>query len=248
MFKIDHSGQIAVIGLDHPPVNAMNDDWVEHFNDVLDTILTHTECSVVLLRSRLKLFSAGADLGQLRERFDDPPYLQAEVGRRYQNLFARIESFPKPTIAEISGAAFGGGLELALSCDFRFAACDAKLGFPEVGLGLIPGAGGTQRLTACCGRAHASRLILGAETIDGVEAARIGLVQWSVEAEQLGVVAMDYARRLAGLPAHAISSGKSCIATASQMSIAGFNLEVEQVRNLLSDERTRKLVSAFLNK
>lgn len=248
MFEVELQGSIAIVGLARPPVNAMNDEWIERLNAVLDTLLADVSCSVVLFRSRLKLFSAGADLAQLRARFDDPPQLQAEVGRRYQALFARIESLPKATIAEIGGAAYGGGLELALSCDFRFAASNAKLGFPEIGLGLVPGAGGTQRLTLLCGRAQASRLILGAETIDGTEAARIDLVQWSVPAEELAAAAMDQAKRLADLPTHAIAAAKSCIASAVQTSSAGFNLEIEQVRSLLADERTRSLVRAFLNK
>jgi enoyl-CoA hydratase len=248
MFQVKHLGSIAVVGLDRPPVNAMNDEWIERFNALLDTLLGNADCSVVLFRSNLKLFSAGADLAQLRARFDDPSHLQAEVGRRYQNLFARIETLPKATIAEIGGAAYGGGLELALSCDFRFAAINSKLGFPEIGLGLIPGAGGTQRLTSLCGRANTSRMILATETIDGNEAARIGLVQWAVPAESLAEAAMDYAKRLAALPAHAIAAAKSCIAAAIQASQVGFNLEVEQVRSLLDDERTRMLVRAFLSK
>ena len=95
-----------------------------------------------------------------------------------QSVFARIETLPKPSVAAIDGAAMGGGLELALACDFRIIGRKVRLGLPEVGIGLLPGAGGTQRLTCLVGPGVARRLILGAEEIDGREAERIGVVQW----------------------------------------------------------------------
>ena len=104
----------------------------------------------------------------------------AGAGRRLQRLAARLETAPLVTLAEIGGAALGGGFELALACDLRIAANEAKVGLPEAGLGLLAAAGGTQRLTRLVGPGIAKRLILGAETLDGAAAERLGLVQWAV--------------------------------------------------------------------
>ena len=129
-----------------------------------------------------------------------------------QRLFARIEAAPVVTLAEIGGAALGGGMELALACDLRIAATDAQIGLPEARLGLIPGAGGTQRLTRLCGRGVAGRLMLGAEVIDGAEAARLGVVQWSEPRAQLPGKAQELAARYAALPRPALAAIKRCIA------------------------------------
>ena len=116
-----------------------------------------------------------------------------------QRLYFRIEALPQVTLAEIGGAAMGGGFELALACDLRIAANEAKVGLPEARLGLIPGAGGTQRLTRLCGPALASRLILGAEILDGAAAAGLGVVHWAVPRAELAERAAELARRIAGL-------------------------------------------------
>ena len=118
------------------------------------------------------------------EARDGPDRMYAYVAG-IQRLYARIERLPQVTLAEIGGAAMGGGLELALACDLRIAAVEAKLGLPEARLGLIPGAGGTQRLTRLCGRPVAARLILGAETLDGAAARELGIVHWAVPRAEL---------------------------------------------------------------
>ena len=121
--------------------------------------------SVLLLRSSERAFCAGADLALMKSRFDTQPGRERMVAfvREMQRVYAQLERLPLVTIAEIGGAAMGGGLELALACDFRIAADDATLGLPEARLGLLPGAGGTQRLTRIAGEAIAKRLILGVE-------------------------------------------------------------------------------------
>lgn len=239
---------VALLTLGRTPVNAMNDAWVDEFHGCLDTLAARDDWSVLHLRSALKVFSAGADLKQLRDNFGRGPAVQAEVGRRYQALFRRIEALDAVTLAEIGGAALGGGLELALACDLRIAAEEARLGLPEVGLGLIPGAGGTQRLTLLCGRPQALRLILGAAVIDGREAARIGLVQWATPASELperaGAIAREYARQ----PRHAAAAAKACIGAAAGVAEAGEAAEVAHVRRLLGTPETRRLVSAFLSR
>ncbi|MGI4801063.1 MAG: enoyl-CoA hydratase/isomerase family protein, partial [Janthinobacterium lividum] len=196
--EVNVDAGIAILALGRAPVNAMDDAFVAEFHHILDGLAARRDWSVLHLRSTLKAFSAGADLKQLRENFTLDPAVQAEVGTRYQALFRRIEALDAVTLAEIGGAALGGGLELALACDLRVTADEARLGLPEVGLGLIPGAGGTQRLTLLCGRSQALRLILGATVINGQEAYRIGLVQWASPradlAERARSIAQDYAR------------------------------------------------------
>jgi len=150
------------------------------------------------------------------------------------------------TLAEIGGAAMGGGLELALACDLRIAAMEAKLGLPEVQLGLIPGGGGTQRLTRLCGRPLAARLILGAETLDGTAACELGIVQWTVSGAELPRRAVEIARRVAGLPAAALRASKACIAAAGEPGRGGYVDEIEATRRLLTDVETNERVTAFL--
>jgi enoyl-CoA hydratase/carnithine racemase len=248
VFEIYVDGGVATVTLVRAPVNAMNDAWVNAFHEVLDRLASKDTWSVLLLRTGLKNFSAGADLQQMKDNFGLPPEVQAAVGGRYQELFRRIENLPQITIAEIKGSAMGGGLELALSCDFRIAARQAKLGLPEVTLGVIPGAGGTQRLTKLCGRSVSSRLILGAEIIGGDEALRVGLVQWSLEEADLEAEARKLAGRIAALPPHALAAAKTCIAAASKINQHGYDLEVEQVRGLLGSKQSKKLIETFLNR
>ena len=140
----------------------------------------------------------------------------------------------------------GGGFELALSCDLRIAADEAKIGLPEIGLGLLPGAGGTQRLTRLCGRGVASRIILGCEPVDGRTAASLGMVEWSVPRAELQTEAAALAERLASLPDHAQRAAKRCIAAVGAPD--GFLLERELGGELLSSARTQQLIGAFLDK
>jgi enoyl-CoA hydratase/carnithine racemase len=137
----------------------------------------------------------------------------------------------------------GGGLELALACDLRIAAADAKLGLPEAGLGLLPGAGGTQRLPLLAGVAAAKRLILGAEVISGAEAARMNVVQWAVPAGELEAHARAIASRIAALPAQALAEAKACIGDPD-----GYERELEATARLLARPETQARVRAFLGK
>lgn len=248
MFDLDLRAGVATIAMNNPPVNAMSDGWVAGFNRLLDTLQARDDWSVLHLRSCLRVFGAGADLKEMRARFEAPDGLEAQLDaiRGYQALFARIEALPQTTLAEIGGAALGGGLELALACDLRIASHAARLGLPELGLGLLPGAGGTQRLTRLCGRAVSLRLILGAEIVGGAAAERLGLVQWSVPADALGAAAAEIARRHAALPAHAAAAAKGCIGMAANPGTAGFDAEIAQTRALLQSARTRELVGDFL--
>ncbi len=250
MFHTEVAEGVAVVTLDRPPVNAISDAWIAAFHAVLDRLEARADWSVLHLRSALKVFAAGADLAEMRTRLDSPGGIAAQLAavRGYQALFARIEALPHVTLAEIGGAALGGGFELALTCDLRLAAHEAKLGLPELRLGLLPGAGGTQRLTWLCGRSVSLRLILGAEVLGGAEAERLGLVHWSVPAVELAAAAAATARRYAALPAHAAAAAKACIHLAADPATDGFAAEIDRTGDLLRTERTQTLVAAFLDR
>lgn len=247
MFKASVVDQIATLVLSRAPVNAINEEWVRRFSDTLDDLALRSDWSVLHLRSDQKVFCAGADLIEVRHHVGEPdgPDRMYTFVAGIQRLYRRIEHLPQVTIAEIGGAAMGGGLELALACDLRIAASDAKVGLPEARLGLIPGAGGTQRLTRLGGRAAAARLILGAEIIDGATAQELGVVQWAVPGAELPARALEIAIRVAKLPAAALSWSKTCIAAAAEPGADGYRDELEGTRRLLTNAETRRRVEAF---
>lgn len=247
MFTITIADQIATMTLSRPPVNAISDEWVGLFLAKLDDLATRANWKVLHLRSDQKVFCAGADLAQVRGHVDalhGPDRMYAYVAG-IQRLYQRIEELPQVTIAEIGGAAMGGGLELALACDLRIAANDVKVGLPEARLGLIPGAGGTQRLTRLCGRSVATRLILGAEIVDGATARELGVVHWAVPRAELSARAAEIAQRIAALPAAALAWSKACIAAAVEPGSDGYRDELEGTRRLLTNAETRRRVEAF---
>ena len=248
MLELEVVGGVAVLTLCRPPVNAMSAEWVTRFNALLDALQGRTDWSVLHLRSAQKIFCAGADLKQLHDNFGGDMEAQLDLGRSYQRLFQRVQDLDAVTLAELGGTALGGGLELALACDLRIASSRAKFGFPEVTLGLIPGAGGTQRLSWLCGRAVASRLILTGETITAAEAHRIGVVQWCVEPVQIAEEAARIAARIAAFPRHATAGAKSAIFAAADPGVDGFARETEVVRSCFESSATRALVAGFLTR
>jgi enoyl-CoA hydratase/carnithine racemase len=239
---------VATLTLCRSPVNAISEGWLRHFERILDTLSERDDWTVLHLRSNQKVFCAGADLNEIRDRIEAPdgPDRMYSYVAGIQRLFARLENLPQVTLAEMGGAAMGGGLELALSCDLRIAAQEARFGLPEARLGLVPGAGGTQRLTRLCGRAIAERIILGAELIDGATARELGVVQWAAPAAKLPERALEIVRRVASLPAGALTASKSCIAAAGDVGRNGYSEELEATRRLLTSIDTRQRVAAFL--
>ena len=169
-----------------------------------------------------------------------------KVTRPFQELFQRISDLPQVSLAEIGGAAMGGGYELALGCDLRIAANEAKLGLPEPGLGLLPGGGGTQRLTWIAGPAVAARIILTAEAVDGKTARELGMVQWAVPRADLEAEARKLAQKVAGLHPLSLAACKVCIRLARDPERNGFAAETEWTGRLLATEETQKRVADFL--
>ena len=240
--------RIATVTLARPPVNAFDAALFEAFHAILDGLAKRSDWSVLHIRSTLKVFSAGADLAEIAARFSAPDKMDAaaKVTRPFQELFQRISDLPQVSLAEIGGAAMGGGYELALGCDLRIAANEAKLGLPEPGLGLLPGGGGTQRLTWLAGPAVAARIILTAEAIDGKTARELGMVQWSVPRAELEGEASKLARRVAGLHPLSLAACKVCMRLARDPERNGFAAETEWTGRLLATEETQRRVADFL--
>jgi enoyl-CoA hydratase/carnithine racemase len=248
MFDLAVSTGIATVTMNRPPVNAISADWLRRFHEILDELGGRHDWSVLHIRSAGKVFCGGADLGEMRARFEsgvDPEAFGAST-RAIHDVFDRIEALPQVTLAEIGGAAMGGGFELALACDLRIAGDGVKLGLPETRLGLIPGAGGTQRLTRLAGPGVAARIILGCEIVDGATACTLGLVQWSVPEAELEGFAAAVSERIGALPGHAVAAAKSCLAATRDPSRDGFSEEIEATKSLVTTSETRKLVAAFL--
>jgi enoyl-CoA hydratase/carnithine racemase len=250
MLATERVGRVMMATLSRAPVNALDGKLIARLDAALDAAIADPEITVLHIRSDGKTFCAGADLALMRSCLDTPEGRDAmvEVVLRMQRLFMRLENAAVVTLAEIGGAALGGGLELALACDLRVAAVEARLGLPEVRLGLLPAAGGTQRLTRLCGEGTAKRLILGAELIDGPEALRLGLVQWTRPREQVAGWCRELAARVAGMPKAALGAGKRCMAAARDPGCDGFAAEIAATRDLYDDPETRRKVSEFLTK
>jgi enoyl-CoA hydratase len=250
MLSVERIGRVVVATLSRPPVNALNEEVILRLDAVFNEVVDDGEVSVLHIRSDQKAFCAGADLGLMHSCFATPegPEAMLELVRRMQRLFDRIESAPLLTLAEIGGAALGGGMELALACDVRVAAVDAKLGLPEVRLGLVPGAGGTQRLVRLCGRGVANRLILGGEVVDGAVAERLGIVQWVQPRERLAEWTRELAAHFASAPREALAANKRCIAAAGDPARDGYAEELASTRRLYHHPETRCRVSEFLHR
>jgi enoyl-CoA hydratase len=200
---------------------------------------------IVLTGAGDKAFVAGADIGEFAER---TPIQQRDVMAE-RRIFDEMANCPKPTIAAINGFALGGGCELALACDIRVAAESARLGQPEIKLGIIPGGGGTQRLPRLVGTGNAMRLILTGELIDAREALRIGLVDVVVPDAELKTRVTEMARAIAAHSPVALRLAKAGIRAASEMSLdAGLAFERELFITAFSSEDKTEGVAAFLEK
>ncbi|MFF0813829.1 enoyl-CoA hydratase/isomerase family protein [Rhodococcus sp. NPDC003318] len=241
--EVDH--HTGIITLDRPPANAFDEAQTQALAGAVATLGEDPAVRAVLIRSAQRIFCGGADITMM-ESWNGAPDRGARL-RRFtaglQDVFARIEALPKPTVAVLTGAATGGGLELALACDFRVAGASVKLGLPEVGIGLLPGAGGTQRLTRLAGPSVAHRIVLGAELVTGAEARRLGIVHSATDGDVLAE-GRALADRLAQLPPAAYSAAKRCIAAARGED--GFARELDEISRLIETPDTARLLSDFL--
>lgn len=250
MISVSRQGNVLVATLSRAPVNALNAEMVSHLSDILSEVEESKDIAVLHIRSDQKAFCAGADLALMHSCFATPegPDAMIEIVREVQRLFDRIEAAPVVTVAEIGATAMGGGLELALACDVRTAAFEAKLGLTEIRLGLLPGGGGTQRLTRLCGHGIASRLILSGEVVSGEKAERLGLVQWARPRAELAEWTKEIVSRFAASPRTAIALNKACIALEGAPGRVGFSEEIAGTRRLYGDPESRRRVKEFMSK
>lgn len=250
MFSIgwEDEGRIVMVRLDRPPANAINSEGVAALDGVLDQIEDDPSARVVLFYAQGRFFSAGADIRGMSEALgsSDGPERLAALAKAMQDAFRRVAALPLPTVCALSGIATGGGFELALACDLRVAEPDVLLGLPEARIGLIPGAGGTQVLTAIAGPSIARRLILTGELISGTRAAELGLLHDLAKPGAGLSVALGLARAMAAVPRRTQVALKRCLLLAS--SPEGFAAEIEETLALQRTAETQDLIRAFLER
>lgn len=249
MITLSIENGIASLTMSRAPVNALDAAMLDQIDAALADVET-SDARIFLLQSDQKAFCAGADLAMIGGLFSaaDPVAAMRIYVERLHATFNRIERLPQVTLAVINGHALGGGLELALACNMRIAAEEATLGLPEAAVGLLPGAGGTQRLTQLCGPGVASRIILTAERLGGREACALGLAQWAFPRERLPQEVQTIAARVAGLSAASLQASKRCIAASSLPDRAGFETEKREILALMKQDDTRKRIAAFFSR
>ncbi len=217
---------VATILLQRPPMNALCLQMQREIKAAAEDISARSDVGAVILYGGPKVFAAGADIKEMAGMsYQD--MLRASVG--LQDAFTAVAHIPQPTIAAVTGYALGGGCELTLCCDLRIAADDAKLGQPEILLGIIPGAGGTQRLPRLIGVSRAKDLVLTGRQVDAAEALSIGLVNRVVPADEVYTAAQELATRLARGPALALRAAKEAIDHGMDVDLTT-GLDIERIR------------------
>jgi enoyl-CoA hydratase/carnithine racemase len=236
---------VEILTLRHPPVNALSTGVFEQLDAHLSAISADRNARCVVLTGDGQYFCAGADIKEMTLLgVEKAPEVQA----RGQAIFQRLATLRCPTIAALNGLAVGGGLELALACDLRVAADFAKLGAPEVGLGLLPAYGGTQRLPRLVGAAKAKELIFLATVIPAAEALRIGLVNKVVPAGQELRAARDWAHTIAQKAPRAVAAAKQAIDSGLEASLPD-GLETEKqafLREVMTSPDLLEGLAAFV--
>ncbi len=244
---VEREDAVAILTVNRPEKrNALNSTVRAELLNAFDALRDEPEVRVLVLTGAgEKAFIAGADIGEFAER---TPLQQREAMTR-RRIFDEIAAYPKPVIAMINGFALGGGCELALACDLRLAADSARLGQPEINLGIIPGGGGTQRLPRVVGMGQAMRLVLSGEIIDAMEAHRIGLVDLVFPASELRERTLELTRSIAEKSPVALRMAKSAVHAAAEMPLAaGLAYETELFVTCFGSEDKREGVEAFLQK
>ncbi|MDF9815790.1 enoyl-CoA hydratase-related protein [Streptomyces sp. SPB162] len=199
---------VGTIRVDRPPMNALDIATQDRLRVVAEEAGRRDDVRAVIVWGGEKVFAAGADIKEMQAMsYED----MVDRSRALQESFTAVARIPKPVVAAVTGYALGGGCELALCADIRIAASNAKLGQPEILLGLIPGAGGTQRLTRLVGPSRAKDLIFTGRMVKAEEALAIGLVDKVVPAEQVYAEAHTWAERLARGPAYALRAAKEAV-------------------------------------
>jgi enoyl-CoA hydratase len=242
---IEQRGAVALVRLNRPhALNALNKILLDEFLEVLARFNDDDSVDVVVLTGNEKAFAAGADIKEMK----DFSYMDAYLGD-HTSGWDKVTTFRKPLIAAVAGFALGGGCEVALMCDFIIAADTAKFGQPEITLGVIPGMGGTQRLTRAVGKAKAMDMVLTGRMIDAAEAERIGMVARVVPADKLVEEAMAAAEKIASLSRPAVMMAKESVNRAFETTLAeGMRFERRMFHSLFATEDQKEGMAAFTEK
>jgi len=245
LVAVRDEGRVRVLTLSRPEArNALSAALREDLKSALRQAEQDAAVGAVVLTGAGSAFAAGADLRELLARTPDEQrhFLQPP------HVYSTVEALAKPVVAAINGHALGAGLELATACDVRVCSADAKLGQPEVTLGLIPGGGGTQRLARLVGPGHAARLVLTGDAVPADEALRIGLVDVVVPKADVVVKAVAVAAAMARHDAAALAGAKRALRAADGPYADGLALEIEEFVRLHARPEARARIQAFLDK
>jgi enoyl-CoA hydratase len=244
----EKDGDVAVIKFNRPKaLNAINPAVLAEVNSAIETIESDPDTKVLILTGEgEKAFVAGADISHM---VNLSPLEGRKFSREGQNLLFRLERLPIPVIACVNGFALGGGTEIAMACDFIYASETAKFGQPEINLGIIPGFGGTQRLSRLVGKAMAKELCMSGTMIGAAEAKEIGLVNRVFPAEQLWIETMKTARSLASKGRVSMRGVKHCIDRGFDVDLkSGCYMEADAFAMCMASQDGKEGMSAFLEK
>ncbi len=246
ILKLAVEDGIGIITISRPKaLNALNSEFFTEMDSMIEKIETDKSVKGVVITGEGKAFVAGADISEMVSMDNKTAVEFSKTGQR---IFRRLELLKKPVIAAVNGFALGGGCELAMSCDIRIAGVKAKFGQPEVGLGLIPGFAGTQRLPRIVGLGNALHLLMTADMIGAQEAKRIGLVQEVVEQEEVLNRALEIMEKILSKGPKAVSLLKSVVRRGIETDIdSGSNIEANEFGTLFGNEGTEGM-KAFLEK
>ena len=245
--KYGVKGNLGYLTINRPKaLNALNTEVLSELADALKEIEADDAVKAVIVTGEGKAFVAGADIAQMSKLNAVEGRAMMQAGHKVMNT---IDQMPKPFIAAVNGFALGGGCELAMACDIRIASSKAKFGQPEVGLGIIPGFCGTQRLSRLVGKGMAKYLIYSAEMINAEEAFRIGLVEKVVEPDALMEAAEKLANTIASKAPIAVAQAKIAINNGFDMDLkSASQLEVEATTVCFGSEDQKEGMAAFLEK
>ncbi|WP_028312589.1 enoyl-CoA hydratase [Derxia gummosa] len=241
-----HDGGVAVIVLNRPKaLNALSPDLTRELGAALDTLEADDTIGAVVVTGSAKAFAAGADIKAMK----DWSYMDVYGADFITATWERLTTFRKPTIAAVAGYALGGGCELAMMCDFILAADTARFGQPEITIGTIPGAGGTQRLTRLIGKSKAMEMVLTGRMMDAAEAERAGLVSRILPAEELLPEAIKTAQKIAGMSRPIAMLAKESVNRAYETTLAeGIRFERRLFHSTFATEDQKEGMAAFVEK
>lgn len=244
---LEVADRVAILWINRPDkLNALNDAIIAELGQAIDAIRVDDSIAGVLITGKGRAFVAGADISELAGQ---TPVLAKGRARAGQDVFRRIETCPKPVIAVVNGFALGGGCELAMACHVRIASDTAKFGQPESKLGLLPGFGGSQRLSRLVGKGRAMQLLMTGEMIDAAEAYRIGLVNKVVPASELMGAAHEMMKTILANAPLAVALCIEAVDRGLEMSLdEGLILEANHFAILAATDDMREGTKAFLEK